>query len=72
LLARFQSPPLTLPFHLGGKRYQLLHRQQAQAASHQGVDTVVKLISTILRLPDVGRGCALADQMEDSLINGAR
>jgi hypothetical protein len=70
--ARFQSPPLTLPFHLGSKRYQLLHRQQAQAASDQGVDTVVKLISTILGLPDVGRGWALGDQMEDGLINGTR
>jgi hypothetical protein len=72
LLARFQSPPLTLPFHLGGKWYQLLYRQQAQAASHQGVDTAVKLISTILRLSDVGRGCPLADQMEYGLINGSR
>jgi hypothetical protein len=70
--ARFQSPPLTLPFHLGGKRYQLLHRQQTQATSHQGVDTVVKLISTFLGLADVWRGWALGDQVEDGLINGAR
>jgi hypothetical protein len=63
---------MTLPFHLGGKRHQLLHRQQAQTASHQGVDTFMKVISTILRLPKIGGGCALADQMEDSLINGAR
>jgi uncharacterized protein (DUF2235 family) len=70
--ASFQPPLLTLPFHLRSKRYQLLHRQQAQAASHQGVDTVVKLISTILGLPDVGRSWTLGDQMEDGLINGAR
>jgi hypothetical protein len=69
--ARFQSPPLTLPFHLGGKRYQLLHRQQTQATSHQGVDTVVKLISTFLGLADVRRRWALGDEMEDGLINGA-
>jgi hypothetical protein len=61
-----------LPFHLGGERNQLLDRQQAQAASHQGVDTVVKLISTVLRLANVRRGCALGDQMEYRLINGAR
>jgi len=68
----FNPPPLKLPFHLGGKGNQLLNRQQAQAPLHQGVNTVVKLITTFLGLLGVWRGFALGNQMEDRLINGPR
>ena len=44
----------------------------AWLCEHQGVDTVMKLISTILRLPNVWRGCAFGHQVEDGLIYSTR